>query len=337
MATPGRPTARPLSQRLRAEPHAFEWLQALLLLERECPDATSLGQGSLPEAEALRLRGPLTPVFEPSQISALDEVDGRPQLSTAIFGLGGADGALPYAYQEWLQQRARLKDHAPGEFLDLFQHRLLSLLYRVLRKHRLALGYQAPDSAPLQRPLRALVGLLPGGLQERNALPDSAVLARGARFSGRRRSLAAFAAMVRQQFGVSARCEAYAGAWRDIPPASRSVLRRGGSNLGLGRDAVAGTRVWDEHAGFHLQLGPFDETTARRFLPDGDAHPLLASLCALYFGPDLDCRLRLLVRASGPLSLRAGNGPRLNWNTGLSRDTNTLQPIDLNLRHAEMT
>ncbi|MDH0292036.1 type VI secretion system baseplate subunit TssG [Pseudomonas sp. GD04087] len=337
MATPGRPDARPLSQRLRAEPHTFEWLQALLLLEREQPDATPLGQGSLPQAEALRLRGPLTPVFEASQISALEEIDGRPQLRTAIFGLGGADGALPYAYQEWLQQRARLKDHAPGEFLDLFQHRLLSLLYRVLRKHRLALGHQAPAQAPLQRPLRALVGLLPHGLQERGALPDSAILARGARFAGNRRSLAGFASMVRQQFAVAARCDAYAGAWRAIPPASRSVLGRGAANLGLGRDAVAGTRVWDEHSGFHLQLGPFDEATARRFLPDGQAYPLLLELCALYFGPDLQCRLRLLVRASGPLALRAGTAPRLNWNTGLRRDTDALQAIDLNLRPAEMT
>lgn len=337
MATPGRPASRPLSQRLRDEPQTFEWLQALLLLEREQPRATPLGQGSLPAAEALRLRGPLTPVFEPSQISALEEVDGRPQLTSPIFGLGGADGALPYAYQEWLQQRARLKDHAPGEFLDLFQHRLLSLLYRVLRKHRLALGFQAPAAAPVQRPLRALVGLLPKGLQERGALPDGAILARGARFAGGRRSLAGFAALVRQQFAVAVQCEAYAGAWRTIPTASRSVLKRGGANLGLGRDAIAGTRVWDEHAGFRLQLGPLDEQAARRFLPDGEAHPQLASLCALYFGPDLDCHLRLLVRASGALALGSGNAPRLNWNTGLRRDSGALQHIDLSLRHAEMT
>ncbi|MFJ3259563.1 type VI secretion system baseplate subunit TssG [Pseudomonas sp. NPDC086581] len=336
MATPGRPAHHSLSRRLRAEPHRFEWLQALLLLEHERPQATPLGHGSRPDAEALRLRGPLTPVFAPSQIDALEDEDGRPLLSTSIFGLGGADGALPYAYQEWLQQRARQKDHAPAEFLDLFQHRLLSLLYRVLRKHRLAVGFQPPAAAPLRRPLRALVGLLPAGLHERGALPDASVLARSAHFSGSRRSLAGFAAMLREQFGLPAECEAYAGAWREIPLARRSVLQRGGANLGLGRDAIAGTRVWDEHAGFHLRLGPLDEAAARHFFPDGIAYPLLAHLCALYFGPDLDCRLRLLVRASGPLALGRGNGPRLNWNTGLRRSGGAVQPIDLTLRHAEM-
>lgn len=335
MATAGRPTARALSQRLRAEPHAFEWLQALLLLERERPGSVPLGQGSLPAAEALRLRGPLTPVFAPSQIAALEEDAGRMLLSTPIFGLGGADGALPYAYQEWLQQRARLKDHAPGEFLDLFQHRLLSLLYRVLRKHRLALGYEAPSAAPVQRPLQALVGLLPRGLQQRSALPDAAVLARAARFAGSRRSLAGFAAIVRQQFAVATHCEAYVGAWREIPPASRSRLGRGRANLGLGRDAIAGTRVWDEHAGFRLQLGPLDEAQAQRFLPGGENHAELAALCALYFGPDLDCRLRLLVRVRGPLVLGQAAAPRLNWNTGLRGSGGELQRMELNLRRTE--
>lgn len=100
----------------------------------------------------------------------------------------------------------------PAEFLDLFQHRLLSLLYRVLRKHRVALGFAVPAATPVQAQLRALSGLLPKALQERLALPDSAVLARTALFAGGRRSLAGFASLVRQHFGVEARLDAYQGA-----------------------------------------------------------------------------------------------------------------------------
>ncbi|MBF3145389.1 hypothetical protein HKT51_33895, partial [Pseudomonas aeruginosa] len=40
--------------------------------------------------------------------SLLDDPQ-QPVLSTPVFGLGGPDGPLPYAYQEWLQQRARQK------------------------------------------------------------------------------------------------------------------------------------------------------------------------------------------------------------------------------------
>jgi len=338
MATPSRNATLPLSQRLRLEPQAFQLLQALLVLEREHPQATPLGSGSSPQAEALRLRGPLTPLFAASEIESLVEVEGQqPVLTTPVFGLGGPDGPLPYAFQEWLQQRARLKDHAPAEFLDLFQHRLLSLLYRVLRKHRIAVGFSVPTATPVHAQLRALTGLLPKALQERQPLPDAAILARSALFAGGRRSIAGFAAIVRQHFGLPLQISAYEGAWRNIPAASRSRLQRGGRNLKLGSTAIAGTRVWDEHAGIRLTLGPLESDQAMRFLPDGEAHASLASLAALYFGPDLDCSLSLLVQGANPLVLGRQAPPRLNWNGGLQRQPNpSLQRIDTRLRQPEM-
>ncbi|ACO81172.1 hypothetical protein AvCA_50850 [Azotobacter vinelandii CA] len=340
MAATGRNAARPLSERLRREPQAFELLQALLLLEREQPRATPLGSGTAPRAEALRLRGPLTPLFAASQVQSLenDRQDARPVLSTPVFGLGGPDGPLPYAYQEWLQQRARQKDHGPGEFLDLFQHRLLSLLYRSLRKHRVALGFEAPQNSPVHDQLRALTGLLPKGLRERQSLPDAAILARGALFADGRRSLAGFAAVVRQHFRLPVRAEPYQGAWRPIPPAARSILGRGRRNLSLGRDAVAGTRIWDEHAGIRLTLGPLEPARAEAFLPDGDAHRQLACLAALHFGPDLDCALRLLVSGARPLLLDRRAPPRLNWNGGLRRQPcAAIRHFDTRLRLPEMS
>lgn len=341
MATPSRhaPVPLSLSQRLRRDPQAFELLQALLLLEREHPQATPLGNSSAPQSEALRLRGPLTPVFAASQVESLSESPGAPPvLSTPVFGLGGPDGPLPYAYQEWLQQRAKARDHAPAEFLDLFQHRLLSLLYKVMRKHRIAVGFTAPGASPVQAQLRALTGLLPKALQERQAIPDSAALACTALFADGRRSLAGFAAIVREQFEMPVQLNAYEGAWRQIPPASRSRLQPGGRNLQLGRSAVAGTRVWDEHAGIRLALGPLSPLQAARFLPDGEAHPLLASLGALYFGPDLDITLVLLVRGAGPLNLSRDTAPVLSWNGGLQRQTSlAVQRIETRLRQLEIT
>ncbi|MGJ7517118.1 type VI secretion system baseplate subunit TssG [Pseudomonas baetica] len=341
MATPSRhaSVALSLSQRLRRDPQAFELLQALLLLEREHPQAASLGSGSAPQAEALHLRGPLTPLFAASQVESLSQAPGeRPVLSTPVFGLGGPDGPLPYAYQEWLQQRARVRDHAPAEFLDLFQHRLLSLLYKVMRKHRIAVGFTPPGASAVHGQLRALTGLLPKALQERQAIPDSAVLACTALFADGRRSLAGFAAIVREQFELPVHLHAYVGAWRDIPPASRSRLQPGGRNLQLGRSAVAGTRVWDEHAGIRLTLGPLNSAQAARFLPDGEAHPALASLGALYFGPDLDITLVLLVRGAGPLKLGRDTAPMLSWNGGLHRQASlAVQRIETRLRQPEIT
>lgn len=338
MATPSRNAPVPLSEKLREQPHAFELLQALLVLEREHPQATPLGTGTSPQAEAVSLRGPLTPLFPTSQIDSLTQQPGaQPVLTTPVFGLGGPDGPLPYAFQEWLQQRARAKDHAPAEFLDLFQHRLLSLLYRVMRKHRIALGYTVPDATPVKSQLRALTGLLPKALQERQALPDAAITARSALFASGRRSIAGFAAIVRQHFGLPVQISAYEGAWRSIPAASRSILKPGARNLTLGSTAIAGTRIWDEHAGIRLTIGPISRVQSQSLLPDGDAHLPLAGLAALYFGPDLDCALTLLVSGAKPLYLDRHDPPTLNWNGGLHSTPNQdLQRIDTRLRQPEM-
>lgn len=98
MATPSWNAAVPLnlSEKLRRDPQAFELLQALLLLEREHPQAESLGSGTSPQAEAIRLRGPLTPLFAASEIESLTQEAGQqPTLSTPVFGLGGPDGPCP--------------------------------------------------------------------------------------------------------------------------------------------------------------------------------------------------------------------------------------------------
>jgi type VI secretion system protein ImpH len=333
MASPGRRTAVAVGERLRDEPQAFELLQALLLLERAQPQATPLGQGIDPRREAVRLRGPLTPLFAASQVARLEfPAQAQAVLSTPVFGLGGPDGPLPYAYQEWLQQRARLKDHGPAEFLDLFQHRLLSLLYRILCKHRVAIGFVPPQDSPVQDQLRALTGLLPRALQGRQAIPDGLIVARTALFAGARRSLAGFETIVRHHFAVSVRLEQFQGGWREIPAASRSCLGRPGRNLALGRSAVAGKRVWDEHAGIRVVLGPLNGQRYPSFLPDGAAHGQLAALAAFYFGPDLDCSLRLLVNETPALTLSRLAPPRAAWNSWLERQPKRqLRHIDMRL------
>ena len=333
MATPGRLAALPLSQ--RRAPQRFELLQALLLLERERPQALPLGTGNAPRAEALRLRGPLLPLFASSEVESLLDDPQQPVLSTPVFGLGGPDGPLPYAYQEWLQQRARQKDHAPPSsstcsstacsacstgYCASIAWRSVS---RCRRRPRCRRSY-APSAACCRKPCKSAwrcrtarcwhaprcspAGVAPGRLRR----PGAPALRRG---------------------GTAGRLP---GRLEGNPAASRSRLQRGGRNLRLGRDAIAGTRTWDEHAGIALSLGPLDAREAARFFPDGDAHGQLASLAALYFGPDLDCRLSLLV-SGGALRLERGAPPRLSWNTGLQRvEDGQRQRIDLDLRQPEV-
>ena len=58
-----------------------------------------------------------------------------------------------------LQDRLRNKDTAAAAFLDLFQHRLLALLYRAQRKYRVADPFAEPEHSPAEVILRGIAGL----------------------------------------------------------------------------------------------------------------------------------------------------------------------------------
>ncbi|MEX3918670.1 type VI secretion system baseplate subunit TssG [Paraburkholderia sp. BR10872] len=346
-ADDGQP-ARSLTQRLFDEPHAFEFTQAVRLLELLQPHAQPLGTGLDPGQEALALSGNLSPAFPASALGPLrrglprslafapqagEEASaqsghaGPPQLQVNAFALGGPNGPLPGAWQEWLQDRLRRKDRSAAAFLDIFQHRLLALLYRAQRKYRSAEPLPATTQRSADVVLRALTGN--ASLNSRAsynragqeaAIPPEpldlrAVLARAGLFANRRRSIAGFDVMVLHHFRVHVRSTPFEGGWRTLPPASRTAIGSGGRNRRLGQDAVAGTRIWDEHQGIRVRLGPLRRAQYEAFLPGAPAHEALNSLAAEWFGAELKVHLELQL-AAGELPrarLSRHAPPKLGW------------------------
>lgn len=348
MATASRQPARALAARLFAQPYAFDFEQAVRLLERLNPGAVPLGTGTDPRREAVRLHGPLAPLFPPSAISHLksEDDDGSPRMHVHLFGLGGPDGPLPYAYQEWLQQRQRQKDGAPAAFFNVFQHRQLSQLYRCLGKYRLAPGYTAPASGPAVPLLRALVGLLPTPLRERQTIPDVILLSQAALLANRRRSASGFICLLHDVFGIRAHIEPFQGRWQTLPVASLTCIghvghdshaRRSGRNAVLGRSAVAGRHAWNQHAAIRLYIEPLPLARYRRFLPDGDQHARLRALAMFYFGPELEIELKLQLSddARPPSTLSREQPPRLGWTSWLESHRLTSRHTTVNLTPVE--
>ncbi|QCP53532.1 type VI secretion system baseplate subunit TssG [Trinickia violacea] len=321
--------ARSVAERLFDEPHAFEFAQAVRLLELLRPGAVPLGTGLDPRAEALGLMGALAPVFAPSALGAVREAPLRsltapavdeppqPQLEVNAFGLGGPEGPLPDTYLEWLQDRVRNKDTSAVAFLNLFQHRLLALLYRAQRKYRVADPYLEPDRSTAQTVLRGLSGLLLSA--RRHAAPAGidahAVLARAGLFANSRRSLAGFDVMACHHFGLPMRSSPFAGGWREIAAASQTRIGRQGRNHRLGTGAVAGTRIWDEHRGIGIRIGPLALGDYESFLPGGGRHTELRGLAAAYFGADLYLHVELHLAAGQQPRARLSKAvpPRLGW------------------------
>jgi type VI secretion system protein ImpH len=167
-----------LSDRLHAEAYRFDFFQAVRLLEcaaREASRAESgrpqspVGQDGAPRQEAVRFRAlashsfptgaisEIRPATKPrpavapmateqnaptSAVPPLSAPSGPPEMVTAFLGLTGPSGVLPRHYTTLLIERTRAKDYALRDFLDVFNHRAISLFYRAWQKYRLPFAYE---------------------------------------------------------------------------------------------------------------------------------------------------------------------------------------------------
>ncbi|MBJ7313463.1 type VI secretion system baseplate subunit TssG [Rugamonas sp. CCM 8940] len=360
----------PAAQLLR-RPADFDFFQAVRLLEEARPETVSLGTGSEPRREAVALRSAIGfefPLADLMQAHGPDAYE-RTVLEVAFMGLAGADGPLPAPYTELVQQCARADGGVAGidppprygpdddarDFLDIFNHRLLSFFYRARKKHRLALG--ASGEAPVERMLYRLIGFGEGltlpwlrrpaalgvgvgvgagqGAAPAAVAPAAPVASRMLlRYAGllacQSRSMAGLLAMLADAFAVPVEGQEHRGRWLDIEPRFQSALGpHHGRNCALGVDMVLGARAWEPDGAIGLQLGPMDLEHFRSFLPGGAAHDVLTFLVRFYLRQDLDVQITLLLTASDAELDRAAqlNSGQLGWTTWLRQQRGARQAV----------
>ncbi|MEJ7618544.1 MAG: type VI secretion system baseplate subunit TssG [Pyrinomonadaceae bacterium] len=168
------------------EPYRFEFFQAVRLMMKlgQQQQRQPVGAAAAPSEEAVRFRTRVSLVFPPSELYELkrraDEEDQRPpEMTVAFMGLTGPAGVLPLHYTELLIERARYKDTAGWEFLDIFNHRLISLFFRAWEKYRLTATYESGDLGRFTEYLFCLTGMGTRGLRGRLNLPDQGLLRYG--------------------------------------------------------------------------------------------------------------------------------------------------------------
>jgi type VI secretion system protein ImpH len=322
-------TASPLDDVLFEEGYRFDFFQAVRVLERLYPDRQPIGRDANPWREAVRFRSHLSLSFPPSAIYEVDRAedgDGPAQMTVTFMGLTGPLGVLPRHYTELLLERMRHKDEALRDFLDLFNHRLISLFYRAWEKYRFPIAYERAVSKGesedhFTRHLFDLIGLGTKGLRGRLEVEDEPLLFYVGLLAQHPRSASALEGLLRDYFEVPVTVTQFIGEWLPLSEANRSRLGRGETNHALGVSAVAGNRVWDQQARFRLQLGPLTFSDFCRFLPSGDGFLTLTAITRFSAGEECDFDVQLILKAAEVPWCRLGGtdeqGMRLGWSTWL--------------------
>ncbi|MFN2531635.1 MAG: type VI secretion system baseplate subunit TssG [Pyrinomonadaceae bacterium] len=330
MATEKRRTDPPLDEELFDEAFRFEFFQAVRLLERIEPDREPVGRDTPPSREVVRFRTRQTLSFPASEIyeitrDAEEPLEAQPDMMVAFMGLTGPLGVLPHHYTELVMDRARYKDTALWAFLDIFNHRMISLFYRMWEKHRFPVAYERGELDQFTSYLFDITGMGTGGLRGRSSFDDQALIYYGGLVAQRPHSASAIAAIISDYFSVPARVVQFSGQWLSLDD---NVTRLGAAFSNLGVNTIAGSRVWDSQSKFRIRLGPLSFHEFKTFVPDGSAFRPINELLQHLVGLEFDFDLQLVLKAADvpPCQLRASSadGPKLGWTSWLkTRDRTT--------------
>lgn len=337
MAAEGRWQDHPLSRRLLEEPHRFAFYRIVYLLQSLFPSAAPVGTQGPPEREVLRFRADLSMGFSSSDVTTLtvQEEDGaeipRFELTTTFMGLYGPASPLPTHFTETLLH----EDEGVGftrAFLDLFHHRMLSLLYRVWEKYRHPIRFRPGGDDPVSRLLLLLAGLSPFREGAAARIPSIRLLAYAGLWTQRTRPASALRGILSDYFpGTEVEIEQFAGRWLDIPGEEQNRL--GGRNSRLGTDLTLGSRIFDRGASFRVRLDHLSLADYTAFLPPGDRTAELEEIVDRFNSDGLDYEVKLWLRREEvpPLQLD-GSRPRLGWTTWLGRKPDTNQSLSYKMK-----
>ena len=320
--TPADRSEPDIIKRFRAEPHSFEFFQAVSLLERLLPDRAPVGGFNDPRDEIVRFTTPTSVAFPASEIQAVDpprDGVGPDRMTVNFMGLTGPQGVMPLTYSLYLAERRRARDHAAKDFIGIFEHRMLSLFYRAWERSHAAVKHGRGERDWLTRHLLNLVGLGTEGLQHKLAIPDDALLFYVGLLGVPTRPAAALEQMLADYFGVTAEVEQFVGAWYPLERATQCELDEDGASTQLGLGAVAGDELWDLQSRVRVRLGPLTRQQYDRFLPGGSAHDQLRALTRFFGNDQLDFEIQLVLARDEvpPCTLGADDesGLPLGWCT----------------------
>ena len=282
--------------------HDFDFFQAVRLLQRIYPQRLMPGRTARPLQEIARFRVYTSLAFPASAIHRVDRdpFGGPAQVFITFFALTGTQGVLPFWYTEHLLALKSAKDDVLAAFLDLFNHRLVSLFYRAWLKHRPAVLFESGPTA-IEGPddhtqhLYDLIGMGTRGLLKRLAVRDESLLWYAGLIAQRPHSAIALRNILRDYFAAPVEIEQCLGDWYPLGNTDQCRLGRESESERAGEGAVLGDQVWNQQSRFRLRVGALPLERFLEFLPGERAMQRLLDWTLYFAGPALAFDVQLVL------------------------------------------
>lgn len=320
MAAPRRKQKTSLEDTLFNESYHFEFHQAVKVLELMYPKAKPLGETFHPEKEVVSIKSRILLSYPSSDIFSLSQ--NKDSLTPTVMqvnfmGLAGMGGPLPMPHTEKIIRRLQNKDTAIQEFLNIFNHRLISILHRVRKKYTIGLMTTAPEKTALARILFSSMGLGHQSLKNRFNFRDNTLLSLAGLFWTQQRSAEGLRVLLENYFEVPVMVQQLQGRWQDINETDQTTLGINGKNNILGLSATAGTHFWDQESRLIIKIGPLNQKKFLEFLRGGTLYDPLCQLIRFYLGIQNSYEINLVIKASDVMASRLDRKTSLAWTSWL--------------------
>jgi type VI secretion system protein ImpH len=276
------------------------------------PAIDPIGTARRPSAEPFRLGQQPSLRFAPREIASIGEVDGC--LKLRLFGLGmlGPNGPLPTHMTEIAREREEgSRDATLSDFLDIFHHRYLTLLYRAWASAQAAASLDRPGEERFSFYVASLTGDDLAELRDR-PLPVHAHLSAAAHRVREARNPDGLRATLEHFFGVPVAIDEFVFHWIEIDPLD--ACRLGGAGVAmLAQGALLGAEVPDRQHRFRVVIGPVDFDVYLRFTPRGADLPRLVEWVRAFVGYEFAWELELRIEAGGAPCAMVGGPQQLGW------------------------
>jgi type VI secretion system protein ImpH len=306
-------------------PFEIAFFQAVRLLRRVLPSRMPVGRFFPPASEVARFVAHPSLAFPASEIQelTLPADDGTPATMKINFmGLSSPQGVLPNPYTELIVERAQKKDNALRDFLDLFNHRIISFFYRAWEKHHFFVSYELNEPDSVSPLMMSLLGLGTEGLAKRQLVPDQALIFYSGLLTQKPRSAQNLKQLLTDYFRVKVEIEQFVGTWVPLRKIDQTVLDDSESPMQrLGFGAIAGDEVWDQQSTVRVKLGPLTRPQYMSFLPrdESPAYRDLKSLLKFWANDELDFEVQLILQGKQTpgfdLDDEKSGGLLLGWTT----------------------
>jgi len=315
--------AYPLDLRFLENPVGLSFFQAARRVECGLKDKPRLGYGARSADEPIQFCQEPTLAFAPTTLRSFQRQSNRAKarLMVSFMGLLGPQGPLPLHISEYVYDRKHnYADPTLARFLDIFNHRMISLFYRAWACNRQTVSYDRPAEDRFSAYIGSLIGIGRESLRERDEVPDLAKLHYSGMLACQTRHAQGLRAILEDYFGIPIAIEEFVGQWITLPAAYRCRLGESADSATIGLNAMIGSQVWDCQQKFRIQIGPLGLKDYYRMLPRETSYATLRDWVRNYVGDGLSWELQLILKAAEVPATQLGQSGRLGWTTWLKSE-----------------